>query len=143
MPPPKVETSFGSHQPTNGATMNSSNAPSMVAPKRTLQNFCTKDSSAWSLVTWLLGLFQLDAVFLEHLREGQHLKKIHDVPDFIGGKVLTGSRHGHAVDSGVNPPVEIDGPAAATKNSRGQVRGPHDGAPGLVLVSAAPAQISV
>src|SRR5438128_11334970 len=48
MPPPNVEMSFGSHHPdTNGEMMNRSKAANIVAPKRMLQNFCTKGLLFW------------------------------------------------------------------------------------------------
>src|SRR5262245_34557198 len=99
MPPPKVETLRGSHQPPltggsptvkNGAATKSRKHPSITMPKRKPQNFCTcglqyySASNVGSAVRTGAGphsgpygnLVDIDAVFLAHALVRQDLHEV-------------------------------------------------------------------
>src|SRR5216683_1316235 len=97
MPSPNVEISLGSHHPdTNGEMMNRSKAANIVAPKRMLQNFCTKRLLFWvndqttnsppsganSHLSRFVA-FEIDSVLLPHRTVRQHLQEIDQVPDIL------------------------------------------------------------
>src|SRR5262249_10870655 len=130
-------------------TINSNRAPSIVAPKRMLQNFCT--NPLLFEVTATISTrsprrdrkergnpsvaLQLNSELLPHTRIRKNLDEIHDVPDLLRGDRTSERRHTGSIDARMNAPEQIDRPSAAAINACRDIKRPYNRAPVVVLVS--------